>query len=134
MTGNTSLNISVMKKSLKRRQFSSLLIVLLICAVNAYAQDWPQFLGPTRNSESPQKNILRSWPESGPEVLWTVNVGKGYGGPVVKDGKVYLLDRDDKVGETMRCFDLNSGEELWQLINPGSKQDVVCNSSRMIYL
>ena len=78
-----------MIKALKRKKFSTLLIVLLICAANAYTQDWPQFLGPDRNSTSPQKNILRSWPESGPEVLWTVNVGIGYGGPVVKDGLIY---------------------------------------------
>jgi hypothetical protein len=43
-----------------------------------------------------------------PEVLWTANVGPGYGGPVVKAGKVYLLDRDDKTGDIMRCFDLNT--------------------------
>ncbi len=104
-----------MKKSLKRRQLSSLLVVLLICAANVYSQDWPQFLGPDRNSTSPQKNILRSWPEKGPEVLWTVNVGIGYGGSVVNDGKAYLLDRIDEVGDKMRCFDLNSGEELWNL-------------------
>lgn len=115
MTGKTSLNISVMMKSLKSRHFSSLLIVLLICVSNAYTQDWPQYLGPDRNSVSPQQNLLRSWPENGPEVLWTVNVGRGYGGPVVKDGKIYLLDRDDKVGENMRCYDLNSGEKLWNL-------------------
>ncbi len=78
-----------------------------------YAQDWPQYLGPDRNSTSPQKCILRSWPENGPEVLWTVDVGRGNGGPVVKDGKVYLLDRDDQVGDIMRCFDLSSGEDLW---------------------
>jgi len=81
--------------------------------VSGFAQDWPQFLGPEKNSTSPQKNMLRSWPETGPEVLWTVNVGIGYGGPVVKDGKVYLLDRDDKVGDNLRCFDLTSGKELW---------------------
>jgi outer membrane protein assembly factor BamB len=46
-------------------------------------------------------------------VLWTVSLGRGYGGPVVKDGKVYLLDRDDKVGDNMRCFELSSGKELW---------------------
>ena len=28
-------------------------------------------------------------------------------------GKVYLLDRDDKVGDNLRCFDLPSGKELW---------------------
>lgn len=97
-------------------------VVLLVCITNVYAQDWPQYLGPERNSTSPQKNIFRSWPENGPEVLWTVNVGKGYGGPVVKDSKVYLLDRDDEVGDNMRCFDLSSGEELWRFENeaPGS--------------
>ncbi len=78
------------------------------------AQDWPQFLGPERNSTSPQTGLLRSWPEGGPEVLWSVNVGIGYGGPVVKDGKVYLLDRDDEVGDIMRCFNLQTGEELWK--------------------
>jgi outer membrane protein assembly factor BamB len=62
---------------------------------------------------SAQKNILHSWPQQGPEVLWTVNVGIGFGGPVIKNGKVYLLDRDDKVGDKIRCFDLSSGKELW---------------------
>ena len=77
------------------------------------AQDWPQFLGPERNSTSAQKNLLRSWPESGPEVLWSTSVGTGYGGPVVKDGKVYLLDRIDSIGDIMRCFELITGKELW---------------------
>jgi len=89
------------------------LLVVLVCIANIYAQDWPQYLGPNRNSVSDQKGILRSWPENGPEVLWTVDVGRGNGGPVVKDGKVYLLDRDDQVGDIMRCFDLSNGEELW---------------------
>jgi len=79
----------------------------------ASAQDWPQYLGPNRDSTSPLKGLLRTWPEKGPEVLWTVSVGRGYGGPVVKAGKVYLLDRDDKVGDNLRCLDLASGKELW---------------------
>ncbi len=97
---------------IQSKMFASL-VVWIICMANIDAQDWPQYLGPNRNSESPQKNILRSWPESGPEVLWTVAVGMGNGGPAVKDGKVYLLDRDDEVGDIMRCFALSSGEELW---------------------
>jgi outer membrane protein assembly factor BamB len=40
-------------------------------------------------------------------------LGIGYGGPVVKDGKVYLLDREAKVADIMRCFDLSTGQELW---------------------
>ncbi|AHW62244.1 Outer membrane protein assembly factor BamB, contains PQQ-like beta-propeller repeat [Draconibacterium orientale] len=89
------------------------LLFTIFFASTIHAQDWPQFLGPERNSTSPQKNLLREWPETGPEVLWSVEVKKGYGGPVIKDGKVYLLDRDDATGDIMRCFDFNSGNELW---------------------
>ena len=32
---------------------------------------------------------------------------------LIKDGKVYLLDRDDAVGDKLRCFDLSDGKELW---------------------
>lgn len=78
------------------------------------SHDWPQFLGPERNGTSSQKGILRSWPEGGPEVLWTVNLGIGYGGPVISKGKAYLLDRNDETGDFMRCFDLADGKELWQ--------------------
>jgi outer membrane protein assembly factor BamB len=98
------------------------LAILLTLNSGLYAQDWPQYLGPKRNSTSDQKGILRTWPEKGPEILWTANVGIGYGGPVIKDGKVYLLDRDDKVGDKMRCFELSSGKELWSYgyDSPGS--------------
>ncbi len=88
-------------------------ILFLIPGTSLQAADWPQYLGPNRNSTSPQKGLLRSWPEKGPEVLWSVAVGKGYGGPVIKDGKVYLLDRDEKVGDNLRCMDLSTGKELW---------------------
>lgn len=105
-----------------RRNFLISLAVTLVCLSNINAQDWPQYLGPDRNSTSPQKNILRSWPENGPEVLWSVDVGIGFGGPVVEKGKVYLLDRDDEVGDKLRCFDLADGHELWNFAYaaPGS--------------
>jgi outer membrane protein assembly factor BamB len=98
---------------MKKRNLIVLFSVLFVCIANAYAQDWPQFLGPQRNSTSFQKNLLRTWPETGPEVLWTIPVGIGYGGPVIREGKVYLLDRIDSIGDKMRCFDLLTGKELW---------------------
>jgi len=97
-----------MKASVK-----SISVIVLLCVTSAFAEDWPQYLGPHRDGVSAQKGIFRSWPEKGPEVLWTIAVGIGYGGPVVKDGKVYLLDRDDKVGDNLRCLDLSNGKELW---------------------
>ena len=78
-----------------------------------FAADWPGYLGPTRNSISTEKGLLRTWPKEGPKVLWTAAVGIGYGGPAVSAGKVYLLDRDDTVGDKLRCLDLATGKELW---------------------
>jgi outer membrane protein assembly factor BamB len=99
---------------MKNPAYFASVFLLIFLANGIYAQDWPQYLGPERNSTSPQENLLRTWPESGPEVLWSVDLGIGYGGPVVKDGKVYLLDREDQEGDKMRSFDLKTGEELWR--------------------
>jgi outer membrane protein assembly factor BamB len=109
---------------MKNNRMYIMAAIMLTGITNVYSQDWPQFLGPDRNSTSSQKGILRSWPRNGPEVLWTANVGRGYGGPVIKDGKAYLLDRDDKKGDIMRCFDLSTGKELWKYsyAAPGSVQ------------
>jgi outer membrane protein assembly factor BamB len=98
---------------MKKINFLLTAILLFAFLSNINAQDWPQFLGPNRNGISPQKGILRSWPANGPEVLWTANVGPGFGGPVIKEGRVYLLDRDDNTGDIIRCFDFNTGKEFW---------------------
>ena len=103
-------------------------IVTLFVAC-AFAADWPQYYGPKRDSTSAEKGILRSWPKEGPKVLWTLPVGIGYGGPAVSGGKVYILDRDEKVGDNLRCLNLSDGKELWNfayaapasLNHPGSR-------------
>lgn len=88
-------------------------IVVALAVASAFAEDWPQYYGPRRDGTSKETGLLRTWPKEGPEVLWTAPVGIGYAGPVVSSGKVYLLDRDNKVGDNLRCFDLSSGKELW---------------------
>jgi len=114
-------------------------VVALATVCDSLAADWPQYLGPDRNSTSPEQGLLHSWPENGPDVLWTVPVGRGYGGPVVKDGKVYLLDRDDEVGDNLRCFDLADGSELWNfaydapgaVMFPGSRSVPTVDGNRI---
>ena len=88
-------------------------VIVSLFSACVFAADWPQYLGPNRDGISTEKGILRTWPKEGPKVLWTAAVGVGYGGPAVRDGKVYLLDRDEKIGDNLRCFDLSSGKELW---------------------
>jgi outer membrane protein assembly factor BamB len=109
---------------MKRIKLLFTAFLLFSCMLNSNSQDWPQYLGPRRNGTSDEKEILRSWPQQGPEVLWSVNIGIGFGGPVIKEGKAYLLDRDDKAGDKLRCFDFSSGKELWSFAYeaPGSVQ------------
>jgi outer membrane protein assembly factor BamB len=88
-------------------------LLVTLSAVCASGADWPGYLGPGRDGTSPQKGLLRSWPKEGPKVLWTAPLGTGFGGPAVSGGRVYLLDRDEKIGDTLRVLDLSTGKELW---------------------
>ena len=89
-------------------------ILLALSASTLFANDWPEVYGPRRDNTSEQKGLLRTWPQEGPKVLWTVPLGAGFGGPAVSDGKVYVLDRDENVGDTLRVLDLANGKELWK--------------------
>ena len=57
------------------------------------ADDWPQWLGPKRDSVWRETGILRQFPESGPRLRWSVSIGAGYSGPAVAAGRVFLMDR-----------------------------------------
>jgi outer membrane protein assembly factor BamB len=88
-------------------------IMVALSATAVLAADWPWLYGPRRDHTSEQKGLLRTWAQEGPKVLWTVPMGAGFGGPAVSGGNVYLLDRDEKVGDTLRVLDLASGKERW---------------------
>jgi len=99
-----------------------LLISILFTANAVFASDWPQYLGPDRNAVSSEKGLVRSWPAEGPEVLWTVPLGEGFGGASISEGKVYVYDRLDDKTNILRCLDLMTGKEEWTFTNeaPGS--------------
>ena len=88
-------------------------VLATLCVAGPFAADWPNYQGPKRDGTSSQEGVLRSWPKDGPKVLWSVPLGAGFGGPAVKDGKVFLLDRDEAVGDTLRVYDIATGKELW---------------------
>jgi outer membrane protein assembly factor BamB len=94
---------------------TALLATLLaaISTAGTMAADWPALYGPKRDGTSDQKGLLRAWPAQGPKLLWTVDVGPGFGGAAISGGKAYLLDRDEKVGDKLRVFDVATGQELW---------------------
>jgi len=87
--------------------------VTLALASPALAADWPQHLGPDRNGVS-SESLPDRLPADGPKILWTTPVGVGFGGPAIRDGFVYLLDREDDARDVLRCLDVETGKERWR--------------------
>ncbi|MFT7677450.1 MAG: outer membrane protein assembly factor BamB [Planctomycetota bacterium] len=76
--------------------------------------EWPQFHGPNGTSMIGPIDSDFAWGEAGPKVHWKVAVEKGFGGPAIRDGKVFVMDREPGGGEGLRVYDLTSGEALWR--------------------
>ena len=89
-----------------------LLIALTVAGLTLRAQDWPQFLGPARDGVYPGTNLAVAWPKEGPPTLWRKDVGQGFSGPVVANGKVLFFHRlGDK--ETLECLETTNGNRVW---------------------
>jgi outer membrane protein assembly factor BamB len=80
------------------------------------AGDWPRFRGADFDNISKDSTPLaETWDTTGPPILWKATLGEGYSGPVVRNGRVYLLDYNErKKADVLRCFSLSSGKELWR--------------------
>jgi outer membrane protein assembly factor BamB len=61
-------------------------------ALPAQPADWPQWRGPNRDGKSSETGLMKSWPEEGPELLWSTNgIGKGWAPPSVAGNAIYVL-------------------------------------------
>lgn len=83
---------------------------------------WPSFRGPLRDGISADTTPLAlEWPQGGPRALWSVDVGEGYGGAAIHEGRVYLIDYDQgKKQSALRCLSLADGREIWRYAYPVS--------------
>ena len=83
---------------------------------------WPQFRGPNRDGISTETTSLaRKWEPAQPRELWGIDVGDGYAGGTVLNGRVYLMDYDrEKKQDALRCLSLADGREIWRYAYPVS--------------
>jgi outer membrane protein assembly factor BamB len=84
----------------------------LIASIVA-AADWPQFRGPNRDGISPEAAVLKSWPASGPKVLWKAPLGEGYSQVVSTKGRLYTLAQQGEE-QVAIAFDGATGKRLWR--------------------
>jgi outer membrane protein assembly factor BamB len=83
---------------------------------DSVAGSWPRFRGSDfDNIIKDMTPLAESWESSGPPVVWSYKLGEGYAAPVIHNGRVYILDYDEKKrADMLRCFSLKSGVELWR--------------------
>ncbi|MCA9096725.1 MAG: PQQ-binding-like beta-propeller repeat protein, partial [Planctomycetaceae bacterium] len=103
-------------------------MILLLTSGLVRGDDWPQWMGPTRDGTWAETGIVRKLPKTlTPE--WSVPVAGGYSGPAVANGKVFVLDylreegnaandpnnrAESKGKERVLCFNAETGKELWK--------------------
>lgn len=111
----------------------SLNLPLMICAFvwfarSGTAEDWPQWLGPRRDSVWRETGIVDKFPADGPTVVWRQPVGFGFAGPAVANGRVFVTDyvtnetftasssiRNSLHGkERVLCLSARDGKLIWK--------------------
>jgi len=102
---------------------------------------WPQWRGPRRDGISDEKQLLQSWPEGGPTLLWkSAGLGRGWSSPIVTGGSIYLTG---DVGEELRLFALDlDGKPRWTASNgrawtgqyPGARSSCIYDEGGVYHL
>jgi len=101
--------------------------LLMLGAISAAANDWPQWRGPERNGISQETGLLKEWPKDGPKMHWKVNsAGKGYSTPAVVGDRLYLQGNEGLENEFVEALSVKDGKRIWatrlgKVGNPGQK-------------
>jgi outer membrane protein assembly factor BamB len=93
--------------------FVILLFIISSCIKNNETSQWR---GPNRNGIYQEENLLKQWPENGPELIWSnEGLGYGFGSVAIANGKVYVTGIADTIDSKGTLFSFNiDGELLWK--------------------
>lgn len=101
---------------MKFKTFTLFIFSVFILTTAGYSQTIAQWRGVNRDGIYKSANLLKSWPESGPSLLWSVeDIGTGYGSPIVFNNILYVNGEIDYTGYLF-AFDLK-GQLLWKSSN-----------------
>ena len=102
-----------------------LLLILLAVCIQALAQDWPEFRGPTGQGVSDERGLPLTWSETS-NVKWKTAIpGKGWSSPAILGDRIWLTAATED-GKSLRaiCVDRKTGAitqnvEVFRLKNLG---------------
>ena len=97
--------------------FTWVAALLLVVTAVVRADDWPEFRGKGRLGVWNETGIIEKFPDSGLKVLWRTQIHAGYTGPIVADGRVFVMDFVEtsrlKGTERALALDEQTGKILW---------------------
>lgn len=95
-----------------KRTFLSLF--LFAFAISILAQETAQWRGPGRNGLYPETGLLKTWPASGPKLLWHFDeLGEGHTSAAVTKDKIFVAGTIKGIGY---IFALSpEGKQLWKM-------------------
>ena len=101
--------------------FLGILVVTTVASAGELLPtDWPQWRGPTRNSQVIGKRWPDSLDENHLELSWEVERGPSYSGPIVVGDRVFTTETDKRKTEVVYAYDKTTGDELWRTEWEGS--------------
>ncbi|HEX4954965.1 MAG TPA: PQQ-binding-like beta-propeller repeat protein [Thermoanaerobaculia bacterium] len=92
---------------------ATLVAALAVPVAYGAAHDWPQYRGPDRSGVGTATGLARSWPATGPTVVWKRPIGAGFSSVAVVDGRVYVGAAEGE-REFALCLEATTGKELWR--------------------
>jgi outer membrane protein assembly factor BamB len=95
---------------------------LVLISISAFAEDWPQFLGPNRNGVSSEVGMIERFSTNGPTLVWEKEIGTGYSAPSIRDGKLVLFHRLANE-EIIEALNATNGRPIWRYAYPSNFQD-----------
>jgi outer membrane protein assembly factor BamB len=97
-----------------RNNYNTCLVLLLLVTPLVKSQHVSQWRGPDRNGTYYETNLLKQWPEQGPDLLWfSEDIGTGHSSASVTEDRVFVTGRKDTL-EYLSSFDLE-GNLQWEM-------------------
>jgi outer membrane protein assembly factor BamB len=92
-------------------------VFIVCCLVSVRAEDWPEWRGKGRTGVWNETGIVERFVEGGLSLKWRTPIHRGYAGPAVAGGRVFIADsqrtKSNRAIERAVAIDEESGKILW---------------------
>lgn len=91
----------------------TIIFLFMIIVLGTNGQQSTRWRGPEGNGTYLETGLLKSWPQNGPEILWSYDkLGEGFSSPAFANDMIYLSGTVDGIGHVYALS--QSGKLIWE--------------------